>query len=370
MGQRSDELSLHRNQLTQELEKGDDYLTGHWAQLDPLMNRWWTAYKNWEANDKFNRAFTDSRMSVRTFPGGDIVKDEQTPFEKQVQKTFPMGSISVASWNKKARETEVRVFADSQYTRLDPQALKEHDRIFHKTDEHDKYGARRGIDTSAFSNPANFVSREKKYAEGLHDLSASLLNPGLSIFDQIHNDDDGMKANTEGAHFAFVPLSKEEDQLMLYKLIQYAKRLRLMLPGLQERVRSYRAEMTRVKLANEFDMAVVYTAVPVAKGRGGPAYKLRYGLGKSTTVAGDDSLTTPVTPQIYAARQEAARSFKSIIGIRNAKNEIVIALRKHAGPFPVYAVRKGNELLCYKIVTNKMEPDGRKISANGVMTGG
>jgi hypothetical protein len=369
MGALSDELLLRRKRLTEELEKGDDYLTGHWTQLELLMNGWWTAYKNWEANDKFKRAFDDKRMTVRTFPGGEIKPKQQTPFEKQVSKTFEGGSISLASYIKATKETEVRVFADSQYTPLGSDALKEHDRIFHKTDEKYKYGARRGIDTSAFQNPSNFASREKKYEEGLHDLSASLLNPGLSIFDQIHNSDDGLAANSEGAHFVFLPLSKEEDQLMLYNLIQYAKRLRLMLPALQDKVRTYRAEMTRVKLASEFDMAVVYSAVPVARGRGGPAYKLRYGLGKKTTVAGDEELTTPVTPQIYAARQEAARKFKSIIGLRDAKNEIVIAMRKHAGPFPVYAVRKGNELECYKIVDNKMAPDGRKISSSGVMTG-
>ncbi len=109
-----------------------------------------------------------------------------------------------------------------------------HDKIFHKTDEAQKYRANRGIDSSAFANPANFASRETKYDAGLHDLSASLLNPGLSIFDQIHNSDQGGKLNfkkeeIEGAHFSFLPLSKEEDQLMLYKLIQCAKRLRLMI---------------------------------------------------------------------------------------------------------------------------------------------
>ena len=89
--------------------------------------------------------------------------------------------------------------------------MQGHDDIFHKTAEAQKYRAARGIDSSAFANPANFVSREKKYDEGLHDLSASLLNPGLSIFDQIHNTDVGGKLNfkkeeIEGAHFSFLPL--------------------------------------------------------------------------------------------------------------------------------------------------------------------
>lgn len=76
-----------------------------------------------------------------------------------------------------------------------------------------------------------------------------------------------------------------------------------------------------------------------------------------------------MTPQIYAARQQAAIRFKSIIGLRDAKNEIVIAIRKHAGAFPVYAVRKGDVLLCYNIVNSKQEFDGKTISSDGVVTG-
>ena len=52
-----------------------------------------------------------------------------------------------------------------------------------------------GIDSSAFANPANFATHAKKYQEGLTQPSASLLNPKLSIFQQIHNKEEGGKKN-------------------------------------------------------------------------------------------------------------------------------------------------------------------------------
>lgn len=294
-------------------------------------------------------------------------------FAKQGSKAFEHGSVNVVDTHfhkeTKTTTTEIRIFADSKFTPLtSEEEEKRHDYIFHKTDEHNYYGARRGIDSSAFANPLNFANREKKYAEGLHDLSASLLNPDLSIFSQIHNND-------WDAHFSFLPLSKEEDQMMLFNLTRIAKALKPTLPALYENVRYYRAAMTRVKLANEFDMAIGYTAVPVANPRGGPAYKLRYGLTKNTTIITKNTITglneqqtVRVTAELYRERQLAALQFKSILGIRDAKNEIVVAIRSHNGPFPVYAVRQSGQLKCYDIVDNKMKFNGKTISSAGVMS--
>lgn len=126
------------------------------------------------------------------------------------------------------------------------------------------------------------------------------MNPTVSIFNQIHH--DGNKT-----HFSFLPLSEEEDQEVVFNLTQCAKDLRLMLPALYDRVRTLRASMTRIKLANEFDMGIGYSAVPLPdweqkagkpppRGTGFgpkykpaapvPAYKLRYGLGLFTTITG------------------------------------------------------------------------------------
>jgi hypothetical protein len=75
-----------------------------------------------------------------------------------------------------------------------------------------------------------------------------------------------------------------------------------------------------------------------------------------------------VTAELYRARQLAALNFKSILGIRDAKNEIVIAIRRHMGPFPVYAVRQSGQLKCYDIVEKTMKFNGKTISSAGVMS--
>lgn len=154
MGDLSDVLSVHRNSLSDRIDQGDDYVQNHWAVVEPLMDSWWTAYKNWEKSDTFNKAFRKKRMTVSTFPGGQIYPKGKTPFEKQVSKEFEAGSISLATYVKATKETEVRVFADSQYTPLgSDDELKRHDEIFHKSDEKYNYRALRWIDSSAFANP-------------------------------------------------------------------------------------------------------------------------------------------------------------------------------------------------------------------------
>ena len=74
------------------------------------------------------------------------------------------------------------------------------------------------------------------------------------------------------------------------------------------------------------------------------------------------------TPEICEAGRNAARNFKSIVGLREGKNEIVLAIRRHAGRFPVYAVRRGDKLVCYTITSARfMERTGQQITGNGRM---
>ena len=161
---------------------------------------------------------------------------------------------------------------------------------------------------------------------------------------------------------------------MLHNLDLMAKQLREMVPALQVKVRGCKAAMTRVKLAQEYDMGVGYSAIKAPKAKAdadGYRYKLRYGLVSTTTVLNEQQQSESVWVDAarYAARQQEALRFKSILGKRDAKNEIVIAIRHHAGPFPVYAVREGNVLKCYDIVNGDMKENGKTISENGVMTG-
>jgi hypothetical protein len=334
-------LKLARKMLNMFLDKDDPALIQrNWVNVQARINLWWTAYKEWEAVDTFDAAFHNSRMTVRTFNPG---------YNDQVSKVFKRGKLNV---------TKDKFFADGQYTRATAIQQQQLKNAYDRNAEKQKYHANRGIDSSAFAVPANFASRETKYEAGLHDLSASLVNPKLSIFDQIHNNEDG-------AHFSFLPLSMEEDQEVLYNLTRFAKD-KVTIPQLYPIVRGFRAEMTRVKLAYEMDMAIGYMAVPAPRPGTGPQFKLRYGLGNVTSIVGGGE--QPTTREIYEERQQAARKFKSILGVRDAKNEIVIAMRKHAGPFPVFAVRRGDNLMCYRITEAKfMERTGFKITPDGHM---
>lgn len=318
------------------------FIRYNWPELQGRMSGWWTAYKKWEAKDSFYEAFRSKRMTVRTFPAG---------FERQRDKKFDKIDLDYD-----------RFFADGQYTKAtaSQQTFNYGRYNWPGNPERGQYWAYRGIDSSPFANPANFTSRAKKYEEGLHDLSASLLNPRFSIFKQVHNTE-------QGAHFSLLPLSEEEDQRMLFDLTRFAKQFKNTFPALYQLVRSYRAEMTRLKVAQELDMGTGYTMIPAPRPGGGPQYKLRYGLVGSMTVVGN-ALGIPVNAGVYAARRQAALNFKSILDVRDAKNEIIISIRRHAGPFPAYAIREGEELVCYRITGNKMEFTGDVIAPDGTVT--
>jgi len=341
-------LTASRNKLNELLNKHDgadfqEAARKNWSGVETLIKAWWKAYKDWEQNiDKFNDASGQNRMTMRTFPAN---------FEEQKSKKFD--TINV---------TEKRFFSDSKYTTQELGVRKQQSMLFHGDTQKQHFQANRGIDSSAFANPANFATRLKKYEAGLHDLSASLFNSSFSLFEQIHN-------NEQGAFFSFLPLSQEDDQVVLFNLIRSAKKLKAEVSQLHELVRSYRAEMTRVKLAANFDMGVGYIAIhaPTETGQGSQ-FKLRYGLGNTTTVLGGSALNPlKVTPDVYEARQQSAIRFTGILN-RQAKNEIVIAIRKHAGDFPVYGVRVDDVVECFTIVGGNIVKNGKTIGSNGKMT--
>ncbi|WP_156132279.1 hypothetical protein [Paraburkholderia terrae] len=373
-----------------------------WNDVRPLIENWWQSYKLWEAKDEFNVAFRRSRMSVRTFDPN---------FALNVNKR--LGLSDVNTFNVSAEDQ--RFFKDSSYgERLAGQELQDaaekfrgHEAAARKwaaergVPKSGAYWADRGIDSKSFADPANFVNREAKYDAGLHDLSASLLNGELTIFEQVHN-------NENHAHFSFVPLSEPEDQRMMFTLIRFAKTMRPYWPEMYALIMEYRGKMTRVKLAQSFDMGAGYIAIPVTNPVPGEReFKLRYGLVSKVSILAEDasnSAVTPaaapaavrvnsdappppsgkpmkklaktvnlndrsatVTPEVYQARQQAALDYRSIL-VRKKKNEIVIALRQHAGNFPVYAERIGDTLACYKIVGGKQVWTGYAISERGVMS--
>jgi hypothetical protein len=337
-------LKKSREALSQRLMADGGASFPAWAaanrvELERLVLTWRDALKASEAMETFEDVYADRRMSVRSF---------SPAFDDEVDKRLKDFKIVGTG----------RVRPDSQYVGGLPAAKqREIAADFNESPDLKKfYDPRRGMDSTAFADPANFATRLAKYSAGLHDISASLLNPEVPIFDQVHHKTD------QGAFFAFVPLPHEEDQALLYHLIRAAKALKGSQPWLYDKVRALRAEITRVKLAGEDDMALGYSIVPVANPvQGQPAHKLRYGLGaKATPVEGETpdakltafsaGLTMMVTTQeVYEARQKSGMNYKSILGramrrTEGRKTEILLALRHHGGSFPVFGKRVGNEL--------------------------
>jgi hypothetical protein len=337
-------LKKSREALNQRLMADGGASFSAWAaanrpETERLIQTWRDALKASEAKETFEDVYADARMSVRSF--GPVFEDE---VDKRLKDFKIVGTG--------------RVRPDSQYVgSLPPASQQEIATRFNESPDLRKfYDPRRGMDSTAFSAPANFATRLAKYSAGLHDISASLLNPDVPIFDQVHHKTD------PGAFFAFVPLPHEADQALLYQLIRAAKALKGSEQWLYDKVRGLRAEITRVKLAGEDDMALGYSIVPVANPvPGQPAHKLRYGLGaKATAVEGETpnakltkfspAPTMMVTTQeVYEARQKSGVIYKGILARalrrpEGRKTEILLALRHHGGPFPVFGKRVGDEL--------------------------
>jgi hypothetical protein len=349
------------------------YIKANWNGATRLIEDWWDAYKEWEGNDTFNNAVTESRMTIRSFGDGFDKSMFKDAFSAQKSKTVPMNIAE-----------ETRFFSNSNRTPVTNPGT--HQTAFNTLVAGPKapfggwrkgkepilpYAAlNRGIDNSAFATPANFMSREQKYKLGLHDLSVKLLIPNQNIKENSHH------KGAKEPHFCFLPISKPEDQYVIYTLIRYAKALKVEKPDLDTLIRRYRSEMTRVKLAHDYDMGTGLVAVHTP-GRGDNLdYKVTYSLGDKTKKREEEGVKKigtaqskvpmiDVTPEVLSVRKQAY--FRENARVIRSGNEFVIAMRKHHNPlFPVYAVYKAGTFERYTIGdTGKMEPTTGRITATG-----
>ncbi len=356
MGLKKSREALHNRLVADGGQSFRPWALAHRSDLSTMIQTWRDALKASERKETFERAYDDKRMSVRSF-GAD--------FSGQVHKKIQ--DFAIVGTN--------RIRPDSQYVgKFATGKQRDISDDFHKSADFKRfYDPERGLDSAAFAVPANFATRQLKYSKGLHDLSASLLNPDVPLFDQVHHKED------QGAFFSFLPLPDEGDQALLYQLTRAAKLLKAELPLFYDRVRELRAEITRVKLASENDMAIGYSIVPVANPRDGdPKYKLRYGLGDTTnpvegetpnakaTAAATTLTLVRVTQEVYQARQQAGINYKGILprALRRTdgkKTEIIIALRQHDGPFPVFGIRVGDVVKEITISTGAPVETGRTL---------
>ena len=259
------------------------------SDLTEAIWRWWNLYKRSEAQDTFVRAFEQKRLCITQRPEGTVEYDMKAnviPAEKQ---SYPGVKYAVGT--------------DSLAARMDP---------------------------------ANFTGvvhagMKQKYALGLFDLSASLLNPEYdSIKGQLRWTFDGSKGKWP---VIFIALP-DQDDVALYNLLKSYTRTNRD-PILLGMVRFIRHRMTRPKLADPKDMgAGPYDISP----EGRPA-KIKYGW--KTSARGVVSEVTKERSNTAAFHyQSILDEAKPITGRGDKKvvssNEITVALRQTASTrFPV-----------------------------------
>ena len=269
-----------------------------------LVIEWFDAYKTWEATDTIEKAFRSKRLTIRTYVRPDATGSKWDMVRPGSQTTTPGGVV--------------------------------------QTREGYPYDVS-GKGVMARTNPLNFAPEaNKKYSIGLHDLSASLLDPAKAISGQLYHALD--KELHDGDYAIFMPLPLEEDLQLFDSINQYAKKYRNDFPRFHELIAIYRARMTRIKQAYEYDIGAGFKESPRTKENPDkPDFKIKYGVGTKIKVIG---ALTPV-PTTEGVNDEGklrsnALSYKKILEDTKTKgkyNEITISYRQHASPnFPQAAI--------------------------------
>lgn len=255
-----------------------------WASLRPLVARWWADLKTWEARDTFGVAFTNRRMTAR---------------QVNVGTTARGGTFEVRN-------------------------------VKHPEHSREVYLARDVACITARCDPNNFFDphtlRRRKNELGLHDLSASLLDPRRPISEQLKGYEDAVTL--------FVPLPLEEDLQLFYVLNKLGK------TELRDKddneILVMRSQLTRVKLAQASDMGTRYVDV---SDPGASEGQFHYGITGTIIREKGQRFGLPATPEELKARRTNALHYKSIIdAMLTLVNEVVMAYRSHASRhFPMFA---------------------------------
>ncbi len=308
--------TINRNKLMLALDDWNgEPKDENWPIDEKLVVTWWGEYKAWERDETIARAFGDNRLAVKE------LQSEVSVYGG------PNSTVNFTAFEKYGRNTRTNPNPKVHY--------KDH-----------KYDT--GVESyMKRSSPAYFLGGEgpSKYTEGLHDVSMSILRAGKPIDQQTYTDLGDQKSDQK--YVIFVPLPEPEDQAVFNRLNDIAKRVKLKCQVFYQRIRTFRAEMTRVKLAWDEDMASGFIALaPDNKARP----KLRYGMVNTYRV--DGNVLTATAEHRAKARDtarprweefrrwpERTRNYKSILTEMTKKyNECTIAIRKHENPrFPVFA---------------------------------
>jgi hypothetical protein len=305
-------LDFHRAQLLEWLLMHDCFDSPRaYGHTMAMTKRWWGAYKAWEAGDSFLTAFTEERLAVtqrpwkmKSVPGKDVNLNA-TPQANQQGPKMTHGT------NLQYR-TDVASFKQ----RLDPANFKR---------------------SPVEGNPTQV--RRMKYELGLHDMSASLLDPTkATISEQLRWKFKGQGKGLEWA-VVLMPLPKVEDLAVLALLRYAAKPLKDKVPTFYRAVSFMKNRMSRVKFAQESDMGATFLEQGSAQDP-----HLRYGATDFQVEKNNAGIeVSRYVAGISQLRRAKAREYNTILARQRerggASNEIVVAFRQHASPrFPIIGI--------------------------------
>lgn len=198
--------------------------------------------------------------------------------------------------------------------------------------------------------PENFKDQATINREGVHDLSASLLQgspPGRGIFQQLKYYKDAV--------VVFMPLPEESD----LRIFAALAKVQGMDAGL---LAEWGGLLSRPVLAQASDMGTVY--VDTTTGTEGEG-TFRYGLtGTVIRKAGDRA--RKINNADLAERRRGALTYKTVASAGITKvNEVVMAYRQHASDlFPMFA-RWDDAKGQFSVVTAELQPTGKIITNMG-----
>lgn len=287
------------------------------------MREWLLAYKTWEStDDDFYGIWRDKRMFVRSIGASD-----------SHYATLQVKKPSLEAWNRDgwasaAGETVPTVdIAGVSYNT-------------------GRAGLLKRLDPDKFLNRGDGPIKTK-YAEGLLDVSGTILRSDRKISMQLH------AKPTNGHWQCFVPLGKEKDQELLLFMKDKLTQLQVLLgsahPGfnlIRAQYKQICARVTRLKLAFETDLALGFVAIPDAGGDTGkykylPKTAPKYSMNNPTPGLAN---TTPIfDSNLQALLRNNVSRYKSVVGIA-IKNEVRIAIRKHENPmWPMFVKWTGRD---------------------------
>lgn len=311
-------LEDHRSHLKEMLSSGNAFKGSNGEGTMLVAELWWKAYKDWEGQDRFKKAFDEGRMTVRQIPvpSGMEAKPIGEIADYEIQYGTYKGKQGEAAFGIRRGEVEKQSYPSERY-RVGTNALKER------------------------LDPANFgmeKGERLKYANGLHDLSASLCVPSLvKLTDQVRWKYQELAVRVT----VFMPLALPADVEVFYLLNAAAKAAQSTFPNGYLRTSEMRRRMTRIKLVADEDIGAGLRDVSA---QDSVKPKIRYGLKEELVdgrLSGVDSTRAqnvfkytkvPKTKPVLVTPKYGAP-----VLITKSTNEIVIAYRQHEGVrFPLF----------------------------------